>query len=622
MMLRTRIIIFTSVNVLLITTALLISNFMTQLEAEQRFESAIISSKTLLWNKILSNQMALMESEVGSITRDRSVRQAIIKKDYQTLSKNITTTFRRLTTSNTLTHLMILDSDDNVIFNAPDRNLYTLNNPLVRQAKTSGKIVRGLNRHADGSMLIEVAFPLYLRGKPIGVGVFSRTLAGAINEFKLSDNSEALIIKANGNKEISTNDDFFQTIKSILPTTNPEAYLTLDVNDKTFAMVFTPLATVSGSTNGYLVTASDYSTSYSAQSSVRFTSLSIALGILIVSLILCNLYIRHAFKPLALVINQMEQIADGNLVISEKPRRSDEIGQLLNAMISMTEQLRSIISKVREMSASLESSTNDLKQLAIETTMGMQTQLTETEQVAVATNQMSSTVKEIATHAEEAAASAISADQDAKQGQSIVATSIDSINEMSHNIEQSSEIISKLEQRSTDIGSVLDVIRGIAEQTNLLALNAAIESARAGEQGRGFAVVADEVRTLASRTQQSTEDIQEMIQALQEGTSRAVRNMALNISNVRHNVEHSNSTEKSLQTIVASIGTINTMNIQISHAAQSQADVTEEINRNVININKSAELCAAKACETSWYSEKISEMSKELNQLVDHFNVH
>jgi len=234
-------------------------------------------------------------------------------------------------------------------------------------------------------------------------------------------------------------------------------------------------------------------------------------------------------------------------------------------------------------------------------------------------NQMNATVQEVARNAQHAASAAKEATDASDDGKKVVAKTIGVINTLASEVEGAAEVIQTLEQDSVDIGKVLDVIRGIAEQTNLLALNAAIEAARAGEQGRGFAVVADEVRTLASRTQTSTEEIDEMITRLQAGTNRAVKAMQVGTEQAQAGVDQAAEAGNSLESITQAIAQINDMNIQIANAAEEQSAVAEEINRNITNISDVADQAAGGARETTQASEQVAMLSEKLGGLVSQF---
>jgi len=232
-------------------------------------------------------------------------------------------------------------------------------------------------------------------------------------------------------------------------------------------------------------------------------------------------------NPIKRTVNAMNDIAEGegDLTMRLDENGKDEIAMLAIAFNQFAEKVRKTVSQVAGSTAQLASAAEELDTITRETTEGVLQQQNETEQVATAMNEMTATVQEVARHAGEAAAFAQSANQESVSGKNIVSETTSVINKLAAEIEQSANVINELESDSENIGSVLDVIKGIAEQTNLLALNAAIEAARAGEQGRGFAVVADEVRTLASRTQQSTEEIHNMIERLQRNSRQAVEVM-------------------------------------------------------------------------------------------------
>jgi len=240
----------------------------------------------------------------------------------------------------------------------------------------------------------------------------------------------------------------------------------------------------------------------------------------------------------------------------------------------------------------------------------------ETEQVATAMNEMSTTVDEVARNASEASVAAGQANDAASSGENVARNSKSSIDTLVNDINDASNVVSQLEQQSTDITVVLEVIKGIAEQTNLLALNAAIEAARAGEQGRGFAVVADEVRSLANRTQQSAQEIDEMISNLQGGVRASVTAMESALNKGRDSSEKVDATLQSLGEIYKAVTTINDMNAQIATAAEEQSSVANEINRNVSAISQLADATTQDASASRETSVTIAGISQHLNTLV------
>jgi len=245
----------------------------------------------------------------------------------------------------------------------------------------------------------------------------------------------------------------------------------------------------------------------------------------------------------------------------------------------------------------------------------------ETEQVATAMNEMAATVQEVARNASEAAGAASHADNEAGAGRAVVRETTASIENLAHEVESAAQVVQQLANDSESIGAVLDVIKGIAEQTNLLALNAAIEAARAGEQGRGFAVVADEVRTLASRTQDSTKEIEGMIEQLQNGARNAVEVMENGREKARTGVDQTKQAVQALDAITKAVATINQMNTQIASAAEQQRATTEEMNRNIININQIAEQTATSAIQTTTASDELARLSAQLQSLVNQFKL-
>ena len=318
-------------------------------------------------------------------------------------------------------------------------------------------------------------------------------------------------------------------------------------------------------------------------------------------------------------ISHVEKEQD--LTVRVEITSDDEIGRMGLHFNNMLGSFQAIIDNVNSSTLQVASASEELSMVTQANNEGIQNQSMETEQVATAMNEMTATVQEVAKNATQAATAASDANEGSQAGQQVVSSTIGLIHKLAGEIENAAQVIQKLEDDSLKIGSVLDVIRGIAEQTNLLALNAAIEAARAGEQGRGFAVVADEVRTLASRTQESTQEIQAMIEQLQTGSKNAVRVMGESRQQAEESVHQAEKAGESLQGITHAVATINDMNLQIASAAEEQNAVSEEINRNITNISHVTHETADGTRQIMAASDDLARISSELQLLVSQFKV-
>jgi len=346
------------------------------------------------------------------------------------------------------------------------------------------------------------------------------------------------------------------------------------------------------------------------------SSIAIAIGVIAAYLLTVSIT-----KPIYRAVSLSNQLSEGNLTIEVGQTSKDETGLLLNSIQKTASHLRGMISTISGASIELASASEKLALVTDKTARGIVQQETETELVATAMNEMASTVHAVADNASSAAQAATKADVEANSGSQVVEQTILAINTLNANVNESSEKLSDVEQEVTNISNILDVIRGIADQTNLLALNAAIEAARAGEYGRGFSVVADEVRSLAGRTQESTQEIQSIIEKLQAGTQSTVVVMNKGRDQAEQCVTQANDTNVALQSITHAIGVINDMNMQIASAAEQQSSVAENINENVLNVKQIAQENAVSSEETSTASTEIAKLAEQLKALTVKFKV-
>ena len=330
---------------------------------------------------------------------------------------------------------------------------------------------------------------------------------------------------------------------------------------------------------------------------------------------------RQITVPLRETLAVVDRIAGGDLTQNLRVTRRDELGVLQQGIARMGTTLRELISGIRDGVSQIASAAEELSAVTEQTSAGVNSQKIETDQVATAMHEMTATVQEVARNAEQASQAAAAADNEAREGDTVVNQAIDQIERLAVEVGRSTEAMTVLQQESDKIGSVMDVIKAVAEQTNLLALNAAIEAARAGDAGRGFAVVADEVRGLAQRTQKSTEEIQTLVAALQSGTQHVASVMHNSRTLTDSSVTLTRQAGTSLQGITRTVSNIQSMNQQIAAAAEQQSAVAEEISRSIVNVRDVSEQTAAASDETAKSSVELARLGNQLQEMVSHFKV-
>ncbi|MES9972335.1 MAG: methyl-accepting chemotaxis protein [Candidatus Thiodiazotropha sp.] len=334
------------------------------------------------------------------------------------------------------------------------------------------------------------------------------------------------------------------------------------------------------------------------------------------------LYLIYLLKPLEHIRKSIVHLADNDLTFEMPAIKGEhEIAVLASSFTKMRENLSKAIHEINSVASAVTTTTHTMSSVCEQTNDGVSAQNREIEQIATAINQLAETVQDISRNTTYAASSSQQANEAVVTGSRVVEEAIVATRALANEVSNGADVVNQLQSESEKIGNVVNVIQGIAEQTNLLALNAAIEAARAGEQGRGFAVVADEVRNLATKTQESTHEIEKMIERLQSGSTEASSVMTLGREHAEQTVLLVSDAGDSLSSIRESVGQINEMSIQIATAAEQQGSVASEINQNIEGIRLISKQTAEASQQTNTAGHSLNEQASALHHFVNRFNV-
>ncbi len=587
---------------------------------QEQLAATAIQDQRLLWKAMRYHYRTLLEEETRALTRSRDAVKALKKGDRNALAEAALPTFRRLQAAGKMDDLLIAARDGILMLHAGKGPASDTQQAFLKRVSSERKLLDELAIAGDGTPVLMLGFPLYSRGKPAGAAAYVvklERLAGDLAEEGLY----STLLLSPDHRLIFSSEDEGKLDLTALPTTDQPIFREVEEGDSVWSTTLLPLSDSAGRPVTTLVAQQEVTTVARAIQRAGWLELALGLGVLALMAGLISWQMNRAFRPLQKAMQAVDDIARGDLSQNIRCESYSEIATMLQGIEGMREQLRHIVESLLGHTGTLQQEASEASRIAAETSEGASRQLSETQSVATAMNQMSATVMEVANSATAAAQAADRANERTGEGLATTGEVRQSIETLSQKVASGAEAIRRVEQESDAIGQILDVIRGIAEQTNLLALNAAIEAARAGEQGRGFAVVADEVRTLASRTQESTSEIQAMIERLQNGTQQAVGIMEEGREQAEQSVDRAQLAAQALESIAEAVREISQMNTQIATAAEQQSTVAEEINRSVHRISEVAEVSTEGARQAADSNRRIAELADQLQALTARFRL-
>ena len=586
--------------------------------SETRFSEEAIRGKSVLWQKILKVQLEQMNDATTSLTRASDVLNALRSGTQTELETAATPTFNRLTSSEVVSRMQIADIDGNIVYSKPNAASGKSAKTLVVKALQEKKNLQGIEMDDDGAIVGELIFPLYRRGKLVGAGVYMVDLTTMLNNFKAADGSDIHLL-ANGQLLNSSNPAQFNSIQLADMQVEEPLQFRQDIGEQAFSLVQFPLADASGKTIANLVSATDYSDSYNRQGAIYGWGAVISVAAFMLCMTAIYWFIGRAFQPMYKVLDIMAGISSGNLTDKIEITCQGEFKQLMEGLRDMQSRLKNMITDINNATFQIESSSRNLESVAHEASQRVDSQQQTTRALVDNIDALNHASRDVSESTEASVSATEVADQEIGKGKKIIGSGVDTMHRISKVVNNAETVVRNLHRDTENIGAVLDVIKGIAEQTNLLALNAAIEAARAGEQGRGFAVVADEVRTLASRTSESTHEIETMIAGLQQAASNAVEHMGSSIGMVEEGVDMANQADRSFELISQTVASINQKCGLINAAARNQRGLSQDMHQHVQGISSDAERSVEGNRTIVESTHELSELANLLKLKVSQF---
>ena len=683
--LRTKFMSIIVVTSTLVVSAIFITTLFSLNDLEVRYENATFNGKKMLWEQITKQHLTELSLSILHLQRNKVLMQAVSDNNRSNINEMATSLYNKLSSNHTLTGLYITDKTGRTIYSSvknTSSNMY--NESFVKQTLSNSKIMSGITKNNNQKTVATTTFPLYARGELIGVGVFEKDLQSAVEYFKDNDDSDVYITSTNGAFEYSTNPELISSIslEESGSHTSEEKYLSaISVKDKYYTLTKQPILDNNNKTISYLVILKDTTSSHNDRENIELITLSGIAATLILSLIGLYLFINYSLKPLKILMGTVNKLGKGEITVRAVVDRKDEIGQLGTAFNSMAQKIQDSIDHERQVAEDIEgkatliheivemashgdltgemmvfrdkgvisdlstsvtdmiTNLNDLvtqvQQSGIQVTSSAtqiaatakQQEATITEQAAT-TNEIVATTKQISATSKELLSTMTDITKVSEHTASSAESGRNALsnmeNTMNHMVEASSSITSKLavlNEKASNINTVVTTITKVADQTNLLSLNAAIEAEKAGEYGVGFSVVATEIRRLADQTAVATWDIEQMVQEMQSAVSAGVMGMDKFSEEIRHGVDDVRLVGSQLAEIIEQVQKILPRFENVHEGMHSQSLGADQISESMIQLNDAAHQTAESLRQSNDVITRLNDAAQGLQSGISKFTI-